>query len=109
MTHDEAEKLAHICSERLNNGRHVADEDIRVLCNHILSGSMKREIENAALYLPANTVTDLQLISIKRLLMALQGAHHADLIVRINGEDHHFEVDWLKYLIQPPAQKENDK
>lgn len=43
-------------------------------------------------------INDLQAASIQRLIDRCGAAHHADLIIRINGQDEHYEVDWLKHL-----------
>ena len=41
-------------------------------------------------------INELQLDSIKRLIAYMPWSHHADIIVRKDGQDKHFEADWLK-------------
>lgn len=37
-----------------------------------------------------------QLRTLDRLRLTLWGSRHSDVIVRKNGQDHHFEIDWLR-------------
>lgn len=106
MTNDEAEKLARETLTRMQRERTVSAlswDDISLLCDHILSGSMKREIENAAYERAAKVAIDdanlgradlddppLEALAFARVLAAERIA---------NG---------IAALIQPPAQqKEN--
>lgn len=64
MTNDEAEKLARkLLPADFNPSDYflprITVGDVRALCNHILSGSMKREIKNAAYEREARALTDL--------------------------------------------------
>lgn len=43
-------------------------------------------------------INDLQVATIDRLIARCGAAHHVDLHVRINGQDEHYEADWLKHL-----------
>lgn len=60
MKQDEAEKLARRVLSRIKSLRALydIDEDVEKLCNHILSGDMKREIENAAIAMVADEYSD---------------------------------------------------
>lgn len=84
MTNDEAEKLAR----ELKASAHISvfSGEITRLCDHILSGDMKREIENAAYRRTAEWIKG-----------QCNGAIGAQLLAR----------DLLTALIQPLAQKEN--
>ena len=50
--------------------------------------------------LSANNINELQEDSIDRLIKRAKGAHHCNLIMRINGQDEYYEIDWLKHLVK---------
>ena len=41
-------------------------------------------------------VNELQLASLQQLLQTLPWSQHVDTVVRKDGQDFHFETDWLK-------------
>ena len=41
--------------------------------------------------------------NLRSLAVELKHAHHTDLVIRINGEDRHYEADWLRYLVPETA------
>lgn len=99
LTQSEVEKLARkLRSETLlprGADPIVSGQDLRALCDHILSGDMQREIENAAYKRAADMVDDA-------------GFHAASVGDACQG---HFAIcaNRIRSLIQPPAQKENGK
>lgn len=107
LTQDEAEKLARKLRPTSVHGlpEEVDPRDLQRLCNHILSGDMKREIENAA-RLEA-------MEAIQRGCQACEGTGYASQNVA-PGQESECEycgrpMDAIRSLIQPPAQKENWK
>lgn len=90
MTQDEAEKLARLMRPQADTdsmtGIIRSSGDLRALCDHILSGDMRREIENAA------------------LRRAAEVAEAAGM----DGSPSQIKQQVLA-LIQPPAQKEAQK
>lgn len=40
-----------------------------------------------------------QQATLVRMRRALHSSHHADLCVRKDGQDHHFEIDWLRHAV----------
>jgi hypothetical protein len=64
----------------------------------------RTEQELVAWLLTDKNINSLQVDSIQRLIDRLKHAHHADLCVRINGQDEWFEADWLKHMVRatPP-------
>lgn len=52
------------------------------------------------------TLNEPQQDTLERMRKALRGSHHADLTVRKDGQDHHFEIDWLRNAVfedTPPS------
>jgi hypothetical protein len=50
-----------------------------------------------------------QMESLYKLAKAVRGMHYANIVVRNNGQDVHFEADWLKHLMPllcPEEEKE---
>lgn len=94
MRQDEAEKLALLLRpEDTDEGLHY--DDFRALCDYILSGDHKREIENAAFELAA------ELIASTGVTM-FEGNYEAAVKNRA------WIRNQIRSLIQPPAQqKEN--
>jgi hypothetical protein len=45
-------------------------------------------------------VNEPQQRDIDELLRILPGAHYVDVVVRIDGQDKHFEADWLYALLR---------
>jgi hypothetical protein len=58
--------------------------------------------EAVAWLLTDANINSLQVASIQRLIDRAKHAHHTDLIIRINGQDEHYEADWLKHLVRHP-------
>lgn len=84
MTQDEAEKLARWLYDimKLSKAdRHGVRDGVKSICNHILSGDMKREIENAAYINAANRCS--------------------------NGRVGKWCASQIRSLIQPPAQQKD--
>ena len=48
--------------------------------------------------LPDESINNLQRMSLSTLKDTLKWAKSADIIVRKDGQDYHFEADWLKHL-----------
>jgi len=42
------------------------------------------------------TINELQRASVSKLRATLRWSSHTDIIVRKDGQDHHFEADWLR-------------
>lgn len=40
----------------------------------------------------------LQIDSMRRAIVKARHAHHTDIMMRINGQDVHYEADWLKHF-----------
>ncbi|MDE2105702.1 MAG: hypothetical protein KGL39_51215 [Patescibacteria group bacterium] len=103
MKQDEAEKLARRLQDIIRAiGNNTFDDDVRALCDFILSGDMKREIKNAA-RLEA-------MEAIRRGCQACEGTGYASQNVA-PGQESECEycgrpMDAIRALIQPPAQKE---
>ena len=53
------------------------------------------------LELPDDTINELQIRSIKRLVALTKRAHYTNIQVRIDGAYRTFEADWLKHLKLP--------
>ena len=49
-------------------------------------------------FLNRSKVNSVQEESIEKLIRRCRGAHYVDVIVRINGKDERYQVDWLKHL-----------
>lgn len=47
--------------------------------------------------IPEKHLNELQQESINNLIRDAKGMHYATILMRINGEDRTFQVDWLKY------------
>jgi len=52
--------------------------------------------------LPSN-LNELQVASMRRLREALKWSHHTDIIVRKDGQDLHFEADYLREMLDAVA------
>ena len=75
------------------------------VCQYSMQAPPQRtEQEPVAWLLTDKNINSLQVDSIQRLIDRLKHAHHADLCVRINGQDEWFEADWLKHMVRatPP-------
>lgn len=48
---------------------------------------------------PLVNVTELQRQAMRELFLLLPHAHTIDVVVRVNGQDRHFEADWLFELL----------
>lgn len=101
MTNDEAMQMARKLSKRIYEnagslGTAPSDDasEIADLCDYILSGSMKREIENAAIKRAARAVANMP---------ASLFSGNYDAAVKNRA----FIRNTIRFLIQPPAQKEN--
>lgn len=51
-----------------------------------------------------HNINELQVASVQRLIDRAKHAHHCDLVIRINGQDEHYEADWLKHLVRTAPQ-----
>lgn len=40
-----------------------------------------------------------QMETLREIRRLLDGMHHADLTIRINGEDREFQADWIRYAV----------
>lgn len=58
--------------------------------------------------LPDHCLNTIQRASLDALLRIAKGAHIIDLRVRINGEDHWFDADWIKSLCKPTPDGEGE-
>lgn len=47
----------------------------------------------------ADKLNEPQIDTIERLRPKLRGAKTVDLFVRKDGQDHHFEADWLRHAL----------
>lgn len=47
----------------------------------------------------AQHLNEPQTDTIDRLRHKLRGAHYVDVVVRKDGQDHHFECDWLRHAL----------
>jgi hypothetical protein len=43
-------------------------------------------------------LNELQVATIRKLIEKAKHAHTTDIVMRINGQEHRFEADWLKHL-----------
>jgi len=49
-------------------------------------------------FLRKKKVNSLQADSIDALIHRCKHAHYVDVVVRVDGKDEHYQVDWLKHL-----------
>lgn len=51
------------------------------------------------------SINDLQRESIQKLVKHAKGAHYINVYIRKNGQDYHFEADWLWHskVVSPSA------
>lgn len=52
----------------------------------------------AGWFLPMSAINHLQHESLTKVTQRAHHAHHCDLDVRINGQNEHYEADWIKQL-----------
>lgn len=119
MTHDEAEAIARKLKAMFADGMRSEEHDMDALCDFILSGDHKREIENAAFERAAKKADHLgELCDVDCTRLALTdpetGARECSLEVRgrdclctAQREQSNLIAVRIRSLIQPPAQKEN--
>lgn len=95
MTNDEAMKLARLTLRAMQHEQSAVSlswADVRALCDHILSGSMKRGIENAAFERAGG-----------KLDKAASDSDHS----KVARAAFTIAARFVRELIQPPAQQED--
>ena len=50
-------------------------------------------------FLPANSINDIQQLSVSDQISTCKKAHYTNLSIRINGQDEIHQADWVKHLI----------
>ncbi len=48
--------------------------------------------------LPNDSINDLQLEDLRKVIERAKHAHMTDIDMRINGKNEHYEADWLKHF-----------
>lgn len=102
ITQSEAEKLARTARALMGIERTTLDgvrDGIIKLCDHILTGSMKREIENAAFERAIKHVITV----IEAQPLGLFGERYEPEEAPINRQ---YLANFMRNLIQPPVQPE---
>ena len=51
-------------------------------------------------FLPRDKLNQKQAESIKGLIEIAKHAHYVNVLVRINGRDEWYEIDWLKHMVK---------
>lgn len=53
--------------------------------------------------LDTGLINQMQLDSMRNAIAKARHAHHTDLVMRVNGQDVHWQADWLKHLREQSA------
>jgi hypothetical protein len=54
--------------------------------------------DGARFVLESEHINGIQADTIRKLIQKAKGAHTTDIVMRINGQEHRFQADWLKWL-----------
>lgn len=85
-------------------GRYVLSSIIKSIKSKVASTEQvtasNHEDGNVAWSITDKNINDIQAASIKRLIDRSRHAHFVNLTIRINGQDEHYEADWIKHMKQ---------
>lgn len=91
--HEETGNVGFVDAWQVENGWQAANPRLRLIRPLVFADHQK-----AGWFLPMDAVNRIQADSIDQLIRRAKGAHHADVDLRINGQNEHHEADWIKHM-----------